>query len=103
MSGQAVIDADVVERILIKHNIDYECFFVKPDELDIDQFGITTTINADGYVRFTIEDRTCGEHWKYLKKFRARDIRDKGLNICWFGSIKPALSELCKIIQKGEE
>lgn len=105
MSGrvwETVIDSDVVEEILARHNVDYECFFIKPDELDIDQTGITTTIKTDGYLRFTIEDRICGEQWKYLKRFRARDIRDKGLDVGWFGNIKPALNELCEIIQKGK-
>lgn len=99
----AILDADVVQGILEKHGIDYECCFFKHDELDIDQESITTIINKFCYVRFVFDTWSCGEHWKYLKEFRDRDLIDKGLNPQWFKGIKPAISEICETIQKGSD
>lgn len=100
---ETVIESDTVKEILDRFGVDYECYFIKSDSLDIDQENITTTIDIEGYFTFTQPDRVCGEHWKYLRRFRVRDLMHKGLDPEWFKQVRPAFYELCKIIQKGAD
>lgn len=100
---KTVIDSDTVKEILERFGVEYECYFIKSDSLDIYQESVTTTIDTDGYFTFTQEDSECGEHWEYLRRFRDRDLISKGLDPKWFKQVRPAFYELCKIIQKGTD